>query len=75
MIRVTVEVVRFGDEAQASVIETVYIWNDGTGDPENGHYGVSLDDPRSGDYDVQGTFDHPRREGLLACVRRALEAL
>lgn len=75
MIRVTVEIVRFGDEAQRKVAETVYIGNDGTGDHEDGHYAVYLRDPRKSRINPAATFDHHRPDGLLKCVQKALEAL
>jgi len=38
MIRVTVEILPFGDEARRRTIASMDIWNDGSGTIENGNY-------------------------------------
>ena len=42
MIVVTIELWPLGDKSQRETLNTVRIWNDGSGDQEIGHYGVSL---------------------------------
>lgn len=38
MIRVTIELVKHGDETQTSHLGTIEIWNDATGTPTRGNY-------------------------------------
>lgn len=44
MIKVTVELWPFGDEATKKTIATARVWNDGSGNPFEGSYGYELKD-------------------------------
>lgn len=69
MLRVTIELVPFGDEARAEVVDVIEIVNDGTGTIEVGNYDVV-----HGGQTARVTR-HYRTGGALQLVRRALEAL
>lgn len=71
MIRVTVELVPFGDENKAKVIGSMRIWNDLTGDREISNYGVSLTE-ESGKVHSKEVKNHIRQEGVWRLIRRAL---
>ena len=71
MIRVTVELVPFGNEERKKVIGIMNIANDGTGDREIGNYEARLEDDRG----TEGTVfvkNHIRQEGVWRLIRRAL---
>ena len=44
MIKITVELWPFGDEAAKKTLAEARIWNDGTGSPFEGSYGYELTD-------------------------------
>jgi len=73
MLRVTIELVPFGDETRARVIGTGKIWNDGTSDerPIYGNYEGVIDGRK---IRVEG---HERSHGvwalLLACLKQLIE--
>lgn len=47
MLRVTVELLPFGDFDKKRTITVLDIWNDGTGTPQVGNYKATLIDPRN----------------------------
>lgn len=71
MIRVTVELVPFGDEARKKTIGIMNIANDGTGDIEIGHYEARLEDDRGTEKTVS-VLNHIRQDGVWRLIRRAL---
>lgn len=68
MLRVTIELVPFGDEARKRTLETIEIGNVADCGDE-----LCLYEARQGSRSVE--FGHNRSEGAVACVRDALEAL
>jgi hypothetical protein len=68
MLRITIELVPYGDEARARVIGTAKIWNDGTSDerPMYGNYEGIIDGQK---LRVEG---HERREGVWTLVYKFL---
>lgn len=72
MLRVTVERVPHGDEAQAERLGTLRIANDGTGGKAVASYDIELDDQAGA---ATGRVDyHPRAWGFWPLVVRAIEA-
>lgn len=71
MLRVTLEIVPFGNEAHKRTIGEVEIVNDGTGNPSVGNYGATLNlgSSLTGITRVQG---FPRRMGALELLRVVL---
>lgn len=72
MIRVTVDLVPFGNEDRSHKIGEMVIANDGTGDSVKGNYGYAWKDNSysSGDGAV---FDFPRGDGIWELIRQCLE--
>lgn len=68
MLRVTIELVPFGDEQRKKTIGTVELWN--TGGPEDdAHYEF---DVKSEDGSCHGNvFHHRRADGAFALLARA----
>lgn len=73
MIRVTVDLVPFGDESQSRKIAEMIIANDGSGDSEWGNYVYAFKDnytdPTSG-----SVADHYRPLGIWPLVKRVLNS-
>lgn len=73
MLRVTVELVPFGDESRKKTIGIMNIANDGRGSSEVGHYDVRLEDDRDVERNAR-VLHYQRSRGAWSLVRRALEA-
>lgn len=73
MIRVTVELVPFGDETYKKVIGIMNIANDGRGTHALGNYDVRLEDDRDVERNAR-VLQFDRASGAWSLVRRALEA-
>jgi hypothetical protein len=71
MIRVTVELIPFGDEEGKKIIGTMNIVNDGTGDQEIGNYMARMEGVLGKEKTVQ-IKNHIRQEGVWRLIRRAL---
>lgn len=71
MIRVTIELIPYGEEDEKQTLETLEIVNDGTGGMLFGHYDVYH---RRGEQTVNGkrVDYHPRAQGVVPLVIRAL---
>lgn len=76
MLRVTVELVPYGIEAQASKVAQIIIASTSGGTAEYGHYEYSLHSDAFGDagaVDYGGNIsNHPRRQSVLALCRSVL---
>jgi hypothetical protein len=73
MLRVTIELVPFGDESRARKIATMLIANDGTGDHRTGNYGYAFQyDDRSNDVATGVIKNFPRASGAWSLVKRIL---
>lgn len=69
MLRVTVEIVPFGDEEEKQLLGTMEIINDGSGDGRIGNYIIRRDDA------VAAVHDYPRKAGFWELTRQALNKL
>lgn len=73
MLRVTIELVPFGDEEEASRIATMLIGNDGTGDRKHGSYAYAYNYSDRPDDPVSGTITRfPRSQGAWALIKKIL---
>ncbi|MCI0354301.1 MAG: hypothetical protein L0099_04560 [Acidobacteria bacterium] len=73
MLRVTVELVPFGEEAQKRKIAEAVIYNDGTGTPLVGNYVAGFcESGWIGSVEIHG---HERRQTVWALVHAALTKL
>ncbi len=74
MIRVTVELVSFGEEDRKKTIGTLEIANDGTGDSVTGNYTVRAYDERD-EWVRTKVKGHKRQLGFWVLLRLALQQL
>ena len=73
MLRVTIELVPFGNEDEASKIATMLIANEGTGDYKTGNYAYAYDySDRPDDPEIGLVHRFPRNEGAWALVKKIL---
>lgn len=73
MLRVTIEIVPFGDEKAKRTIATYEIENRNSHyDAEPSVYSVTYDGPAG---KVTAGFTHHRKDGADACVRAAMRAV
>jgi hypothetical protein len=74
VIRVTVEIVPFGEESQAYKVGTMLIANDGFGNSDYGNYGFAYQYDDRRDVPVAfGTIERfPRNLGAWALVKKVL---
>jgi hypothetical protein len=70
MIRITVELVPHGDESKATMIETMLIANDATGNYIKGNYAYAYSDISGVKSGV--VKKHPRRMGAWPLIAKAL---
>jgi hypothetical protein len=70
MIRVTVEILPFGDKKYKRTLGVMYIANDASGDESVGNYDVYIEGKTAGK--VKG---HRRPQGFWKLIRSALEEL
>jgi hypothetical protein len=85
MLRVTIELVPFGDDEKKTTISTLYIGNIGAPAAQINHpgtwrrYQVSLFDPRNDVNKEQAAqvryYHHKREDGAEVCVAKAIQAL
>ena len=75
MLRVTIDLVPFGDESAKRTLATYEIANRGPLDDygeERTMYSVSYDGPKG---KIESSFTHDRADGVDACVRAAMAAI
>ncbi|MFW6046955.1 MAG: hypothetical protein ACOCP4_04125 [Candidatus Woesearchaeota archaeon] len=75
MLRITVEIVPFGDELRSRVIGKGWISNDGTGNNNSGNYNCTfIEKDRNVEYDLKlKNFD--RKMGFWKLIREALKKI
>lgn len=74
MIRVTVELVPFGDERFKKTIGILSISNDGTGDGQIGNYHARLEDDHNAKVEVR-VKEHHRRDGAWVLIAKVLDSM
>lgn len=75
MIRVTVELVPWGDESMKKTIGVMNIANDGnSGDREIGNYEARMEDDRGTEKTVH-VMGHKRTTGVWTLIRRTLQEM
>lgn len=73
MLRITIELVRFGNEDDTSKIATMLIANEGTGDYKTGNYAYVYDYADRPDEPAFGYVRrYPREKGAWALVQKCL---
>lgn len=73
MLRVTIELVPYGNEDEASKIATMLIANDGTGTYKTGNYAYAYEySDRPDDPEIGLINRFPRNEGAWALVKKIL---
>ena len=80
MLRITVELLPYGDESRKRTLGTILAANDGTGDALTGHYNVAeLAEPEETFRQAKNRWvrveNHPRGISVWYLVAKALEAL
>lgn len=76
MLRVTVELVPFGEEAHKRTLSTLIIGNTGEGDARMGHYRITYQPGEPGyAHQVRTLRDFARTAGHLALVEEAIRCL
>jgi len=73
MLKVTVEIIPFGDLEQKSTIAEITIWNDGTGTSEKGNYQYTA---HHNEYAFSGHIKGFKRTlGALALIGRVIKQI
>lgn len=73
MLRITVEIVPYGDENMAREIGKGYIINDGSGDSNKGNYDCTFIETDKNKRTSKKLKDFDRNKGLWTLIRESLK--